>query len=181
MGSGGGVEGRGMSGRGKRQPKGKGPQEPYLAVATVCERVIRDAETGAYTLVNMFDRLTFSFADRNIAPSEGAPLLYPITIFFALRTLGEYVAQIPVTLTVTAPNGAVTSAGSDSLSLDRGHNGTNMTAKLNLPIIGPGFYLLDFSLNGRFLTRIPLEVVIGPAPTEPPGAQEGEGQTLPPS
>ena len=166
------------------QPTGDGesqrPSEPYLMVAAFCERVIRDAENQAHTLVNMFDRLGLNLSPSVPTPSPESPLGYQVTLFIGFRTLGKHVGVHRLEITLTGPQGQVVSVGGERIRFKEGQNGSNLTAKINMPVVGAGYYVFDIALDGRIVTRAPLEIVLQDEETEPDDVAPPVDRTSPP-
>ena len=128
-----------------------------MSVATICERVIQDKENAAFTLVNLYDRITLTLPPDHPPLTKEAPLPVPLTIFVAFRTRGQYRATHKVRIFATGPKGETLPVGEPEIGFGDG-NGANLTARIGLGVTGQGYYHFDFFLDGAYLTRVPLQI-----------------------
>lgn len=154
------------------------PREPYLMAAAICERVIQDSESGGYSLINLYDRLTVRANTFVPLPTPEIPVPLTLTVFVAFRTSGSYTATHRMTIRVLDPHQRTHEIAGGEVEFGVG-NGTNITAKVQIVLTSDGFYYFDFWLEERFLTRIPLEIVYDSSPSNPSeGEDQAEGPTV---
>lgn len=139
----------------------------------ICERVIQDAENQAFSIINLYDRLTFRFEEGN-HPTKEKPLALPITVFLSFRTTGQYEAEHIIRIVAFGPARQERLIGHVEVPFTKGTNGGNVTAKFAIALHAEGHYYFDCFMEKRFLTRIPLQVTFASESTN-----SGEDEGLP--
>ena len=158
-----------MSGEEPGEVTWKAPQspernrEPYLSSAVICERVIQDAANQAFSLINLYDRVTFIPTDMIPTLSKDTPLILPLTIHLSFRTMGQYSNKHMIRMVAIGPSGREYHIGNAEVEFKVGDNAANVTAPFAIAAEALGYYFFDIFLDETFLTRVPLQIADGSA------------------
>jgi len=140
---------------------------PYLAVAVLCEKVLREVD-GTSSLIRMVDRVTLSAAGPE--PPKDMP---PHTVEFVLVVLlrgGRAKGRDQVILTLEQPSGQRSHLGTFPVVFEPEERGTQLNVNLRLDIEQEGLHWIDLELQSarRLLSRVPLRALYAPF-THPQG------------
>lgn len=130
---------------------------PYVNLATFCEQVIVD-KSDVLTVVRMVDQITVSVSGEG-APGElpSGAVLQP-TLAIALKA-GEARGKQTVQVTLEHPDGSRHPGSEVPVHFTQGPNfGVNLVLKVAIALSTTGLYWADVLVNGRLVTRVPLEV-----------------------
>ncbi|MDQ6948240.1 MAG: hypothetical protein M3256_18725 [Actinomycetota bacterium] len=130
---------------------------PYVSLSVFCEQAIED-KNGVLTIVRIIDQVTVSVADTN-APDElplGSAIATTLVIALkARRALGKQKVQV----IVEHPDGTRHDGPEMPVHLSPGPGGgANLILRTTLVLSTTGLYWADVLVNGRLVTRSPLEV-----------------------
>jgi hypothetical protein len=133
----------------KRKEKLNGP---YIAVATICERVLQEGNTP--TLIRVID--TFSIEGE--APKM-PPGLLQFVIFVMLKTGGSSTGKIKLGIVGHSPSGNEAVNETKDAPIAPGHaGGCSVQFEVKLLVSEPGEYWFDVLLNGTMISRIPMRI-----------------------
>ncbi len=130
---------------------------PYVSLATFCEQVIED-KSGVLTIVRILDQVTVS------AHGEGASEDLPpggslnMTLVIGLKP-GQARGKQTVQVTIEHPDGSLHPGPDVPVHFTQGPTmGANLVLKMAVTLSTTGVYWADVRVNGRLVTRVPLEV-----------------------
>lgn len=130
---------------------------PFVNLATFCEQVIQD-KSDVMTLVRIVDRITLS-AHGGEAPDDlptGAVVNTNLVIGLCP---GDARGSQKVQVTVVHPDGTRHPGPVYPVHFTQGANqGANLLIQLEIVLSTQGLYWTDIAVNGRLVTRVPLEV-----------------------
>lgn len=162
-----------------KQPKGKVPKKtkpiggPFLAAAVFCDHVIQEAD-GPLSAIRIVDRINVAipFDAPPDLPSDAKRIpvqTWTLLMFKSGAAGGKHV----VSLVIHSPSGKKKESLKQEMTFgDEPTGGANMRIQLAMGIMEGGLFLIDVVLDGRVLTRMPLQVTLvrQPKPTESPEA-----------
>ena len=148
--------------------------KPYVQVASVCERVLQDAD-GVISAIRLVDKVTLESIPLAVAPnvpSAAKPItaiqVLDLWILVLLKS-GDLVGEFRVALQMRDPKEKVVALPLDSPVVFKGNDGVNVKFRFGLPHNAPGGrYWFDVLWDGEVLTSIPFIV-------KQEAVQEGEG------
>ena len=128
---------------------------PYVQVATLCERVLREAD-GVISLIRIVDRVTHT--ERGSNPPQDMPEIhYPLNIVLTLKS-GTARGRHDVTMTPEQPSGETLPPITLSVNMEVENKGVNIVSPIDIPLKYEGLYWIKIDFDGTVITRIPLEV-----------------------
>ncbi len=130
---------------------------PYVSIATFCEQVIED-KSGVLTLVRLVDQLTVSASGKGASDELPPGGTLNTTLAIGLKS-GQARGKQSVRVTVEHPDGTRHPGPELPVHFTQGPNsGANLVLKIGLTLSSTGLYWADVLVNGRVVTRVPLEV-----------------------
>jgi hypothetical protein len=155
---------------------------PYLAAAFFCERTLAEPD-GAITAVRIIDRMTVDVAADAPPdfPPEANGLHVPIHALLAFRT-GDSPGEHLLRLVMESPSGKKHPFSDHTLTLTpEPHGGANLRVNGIIAVKTGGLFWLHVFLDGKRLTRMPLQISVrcaepqpdAPATPTPPGRKKG--------
>lgn len=153
------------SARPKRRVSSRPRRGPFLTAALLCERVIEEKD-GSLTAVRLVDQLT-------IEPGPKQPNVVTVVVPLNLSLLvsireGEPRHAYEVSITLRDPTGNTRKLLPAGQMLVAGPvAGGNFVAHLVFLPQQEGMYFFEIDLDGKFVSRIPLNVVRQPALSAP--------------
>ena len=127
--------------------------QPLLQVATICERVISEAD-GTVSLIRIIDRFTVGGQSEEM---PAALLQFQVVVLFRS---GNYRGRLELSLATHDPDMRVVSQVKFPLDFEGdAERGNNTVAAVNMQVNKEGLYWIIVSLAESECTRIPLRVV----------------------
>jgi uncharacterized protein DUF6941 len=135
---------------------GFNPGGPYLAVALLCEKVLKEAD-GVTSLIRIIDRVTVSVS------GPGAPVEMPaapvnLTLVVGFKS-GFARGPYSVRVKALAPSGRVLSTIELPMLLEGEDRGTQVAMTLNFQAEEEGLYWFEVFVLEALITKVPLRVV----------------------
>jgi hypothetical protein len=141
----------------KKQAKKVGG--PFLASAVFCESIMEDA-SGKVSAINILDGCQFWVppqAPDNV-PSKSQPVQIIQNILLIFRT-GDAPGKHNLRLMMQQPNGKRSEALNQEIKLTpESHGGVNIKTHVNMSVYSSGVFWIDVILDGKRLTRMPLNI-----------------------
>lgn len=132
------------------------PTGPFVGAAFICEQVLKD-EQGVISAIRIVDKI-IQTAEGADPPVDMPPANVTLKGFVLLKS-GEARGRFVVTMRIENPAGIREDLGDLSMQFQGGGHGNNLILDLQLGITMPGLHWIDVLLDGKLMTRIPLEVV----------------------
>jgi len=130
---------------------------PFVNLATFCEQVIED-KSGVLTIVRVVDQITVSVQGEDASAELPTGAGLNMTLAIALRP-GQARGKHAVRVTFEHPNGTRHPGPDVPVHFTQGpNNGANLILKVTIALTTTGLYWADVAVNGRLVTRVPLEV-----------------------
>jgi hypothetical protein len=131
------------------------PQGPYLQMAVICERVLREQD-GVLSVVRIIDRLTHTIVGAEM-PDPLPPV--PYTVWFALAfKSGSARGRHALKIVQEQPSGLRRDLFEHSIMLEGEERGANFVAQVQAKFEQEGVYWFDVLLNDQFVTRMPFRL-----------------------
>lgn len=137
---------------------------PYVNTAVFCERVLQEKD-GVLSLIRIIDQMNIPIPSSGLETGAPGPLVQP-TLCVALKpgdARGRQTAQI----VLEHPDTSRHEGPPISISFTGGPNqGTNLVLPMPIQVSSEGLYWADVLLNGRLMTRVPLQItyIVMPVP-----------------
>lgn len=153
---------------------GSRPTGPFIAAAVFAEKVLQERD-GTKSLIRVVDRHTRTTVGPQ-PPDAMEPFDWEATAFISLKP-GQARGSTSFRIVMESPNGLSREVGAGSFNFVGGPNeGADIIAPVKLHIELPGLYWFDIEIDGRVLTRMPLQVLyerrVMPRPPVPPPPPE---------
>lgn len=132
---------------------------PYLAVATICEKVIED-KNGTLSLIGIVDRITANIVAPEL-PSTMPPVPINLTVVIALKA-GQARGRFSLKIRIEEPSGQQQPAAEIPIFLEGEDRGMNALVPLNLLATQEGLYWFDVLFDDQLISRIPLRLIYQP-------------------
>lgn len=146
---------------------------PFLIAAALCEKVLQE-QGGVNSLIRIVDRVTQTAVGQQ--PPESMPSVkYTLWLYVSFKSgVVRGVKELGVRL--QKPSGNSPFSTTFPMNFEgEDDRGINLAAELNIELDEVGLWWFDISLDGDFVTKIPLRVVYLRQPTPGP-AQGGQPQ-----
>jgi len=131
------------------------PQGPYLQMAVICERVLREQD-GVLSLIRVIDRITHTIVGAQL-PDPLPPVSYTMWFVLALKS-GSARGRQTLKMVQEQPSGLRRDLLEHSIMLEGEDRGTNFVAQIQAKFEQEGVYWFDVFLNDQFMTRMPLRL-----------------------
>jgi hypothetical protein len=132
-------------------------QGPFLAMAVLCEKVLREAD-GVISVIRVVDRVNVELRGPG-APDEMPPIPISLNAVLSFKS-GFAKGKYKVKLITRSPSGVESAAQNmPPIFLEGDERGANLIVSLQLSVTEEGLYWIDVLLEERVLTRIPLRVL----------------------
>lgn len=131
---------------------------PYLSAAVICERALQEA-SGVFSLIRMFDRLTQTAVGISPMPATLPPVVQPLTLFVALKS-GRARGKMTLSVQVESPDGLIRELVVQPLLFEGDDRGANAVMEIQMQLEQEGVYWFHILLDGQFLTKIPLRLIV---------------------
>ena len=129
---------------------------PYLNVAAFCEQVIED-KAGVLSLIRVVDRMNV-MAQGPDAPEEMPEAMLNWVLVLSLRS-GDARGSHPIKIVPELPSGETIAPMILSAHFEGGNRGTNVVARVNIPLKMTGIYWFKVYVDDIFLTQVPVEII----------------------
>jgi hypothetical protein len=130
---------------------------PYVNVAVFCERVLQEKD-DVITLVRIVDQITVSVTGTD-APDELPPGAAVSTNLVISLRAGQATGKQRVQITFEHPDGSRHPGPELPVHFTQGSSGgANLILNMNVALSTTGIYWADILVNGRLVTRLPLEI-----------------------
>ncbi len=156
----------------RRRPR----RGPYIAVATLCERVLNESD-NVQSAIRIVDQVTLE--PLSASPPPGAtvlPAIFHGALLIMLKT-GDAPGRYMITIEAEAPSGKRVPFNPTPVELpDKPNGGASVVFQLAIALTETGLFRFNVRLDGRLLTVIPLLVQFAAARpiesivVEPPGS-----------
>jgi hypothetical protein len=123
---------------------------PHVAVATICERVLREGQTP--TLIRLID--TFNIASDS---EEMPPGVLSFVVFVMLKS-GPARGDRRIRITGKAPSGQIVLDEEREVNFAGEEAGAVIEANVNLAVRETGLYWFDVSVGSEIASRIPMKI-----------------------
>lgn len=125
---------------------------PYVAVACICQSPLQEGN-GVLSLIRLIDRIPVLGTTPQMQPQ-------PLQNLFMVVVLRSGVLRESYTVKITgyAPSGAKITDNETSVLFEGEDRGPAVISPLALVVSEQGLYWFEVSVEGRFLTKIPLRV-----------------------
>lgn len=141
---------------------------PFLAAALFCESLI-DGTDGALSVIRIADNLTVTIppdAPENV-PSEVKPVPASIWLLVTLRK-GDGPREHELSIVLHAPSGQLHRYDAQKIVLSpEPYGGANVKVRVNLLLKAGGLHWFDIEVDGKLMTRVPLNIAITRAEASP--------------
>ena len=139
----------------EQTPQGLFEYGPYVQVAALVERVLREAD-GVITLVRLID--VINHQERGPAPPADMPeIRFPLTLMISLKP-GRARGRHAISITPEMPSGETMASHSVDIQLEGENRGVNLGFPLDIPYKLEGLYWFIIKYDEMVLTRVPLQV-----------------------
>lgn len=139
---------------------------PYLQIATLCERVLREAD-GVSSLIRIVDTVTHHEHGPN-PPEEMPEFHFPLTLFICFKS-GRARGRHEISIIPEQPSGESLTPMIVSVNLEGENKGVNIASRIDIPYKYEGLYWFRVEFDKKLVTRIPLEVRYSRIVTGPSG------------
>jgi hypothetical protein len=143
------------------------PQGPYLQMAVICERVLREQD-GVLSVIRVIDRLTHTIVGREM-PDPLPPV--PYTVWFVLTfKSGSARGRHALKIVQEQPSGLRKDLLEHSIMLEGEDRGANFVAQVQAKFEQEGIYWFDVFLSDQFMTRMPFRLTYNLVRQAPPAS-----------
>jgi hypothetical protein len=132
------------------------PQGPYLQMAVICERVLRE-EDGVLSVIRIIDRLTHTIVGREM-PDPLPAVEYTIWFAFAFKS-GAARGRHSLKIVQEQPSGLRRELFEHSIMLEGQDRGANFVAQVRTKFEQEGLYWFDVFLGDQLMTRMPFRLI----------------------
>jgi hypothetical protein len=133
------------------------PTGPFLTAAVFAEKVLQERD-GTKSLIRIVDRVTQSAVGPS-PPESMQPIDWEAVIFIQLKP-GQARGSTTFRIVEEMPNGLSREISAGSFNFLGGPNqGADIVAPIKIRLEMAGLYWFDVEIEGRVLTRMPLEVL----------------------
>ena len=147
------------------------PQGPYLQMAVICERVLREQD-GVLSVIRVIDRLTHTIVGTEL-PDPLPPVPYAVWFALAFKS-GSARGRQTLKIVQEQPSGLRKDLFEQSIMLEGEDRGTNFVAQVQMRFDEEGVHWFDVFLNDQFMTRMPFRLTYNlvrrATPPTPPSA-----------
>jgi hypothetical protein len=129
---------------------------PFVSVVAFCERVLEEKD-GTISAIRIIDQFNFQGQgpDAPDAIPEGG---LPVTLLVALKA-GKARGGQRVQIFLERPDGTTLDGPEISVNFSPGESGgVNLILPMALPIVSAGLYWANVHVNGRLMSRAPMNV-----------------------
>jgi len=135
---------------------------PHLTAALLCERVLVEKD-DTVSVIRVVDRLIYTMntpLNTSLLPPLPPIATFTFTAFIALKP-GTRLGQMTVRIDQISPSRQRSPGTLFEFVL--GTDGMNLISEIELTTAEPGDHWFEVLLDGRAITRIPLEIVLRPS------------------
>ena len=152
-------------GRARRAAQTEPYVGPWLAAAFFCERVLQETD-GTLSAIRIVDRaqmhvIAIDQQGRRATEVDAAILpgteILQVQALIALRA-GSFRGAATLGLRGVASSGKVEDIHTGPIEFVEGHVGVNLMLNIAITVSEPGMHWFDVLLDGRVLTRMPLDI-----------------------
>lgn len=131
---------------------------PYLNAAVLCENIVEDSN-GMLSAVRMLDTISIAVQHPNEV-SKASPANIGGNLLLSFKT-GESRGNHRLKVELVYPNGRKKPAFSQVAKFPKeAYGGVNIKAKVGIGVFESGLYWFDVLLDGKRVTRVPLNISI---------------------
>ena len=141
---------------------------PFLAAAFFCETTMEDKQDGAISAIRMVDQLTLNLAPSTPpeVPSKKTKLPVYIAGLLSFKT-GDAPGDHVLSVVVHSPSGKSQEFLKQTLPFSKPpHGGANLRLNNVIHVYKGGLFWFDIFLDGKRMTRMPLQITIQRAEVE---------------
>ncbi len=139
---------------------------PYVAAAFFCEKVLIEQDNTP-SIIRIFDKLIvrLTATQPGAKPPPNLPQMATALTLFLLFRAGKARGRATVNLAIELPSGMRHEhpQGNTIHFEGDGERGAQIIAEIEVPVVGEGLYWFEVSVDGDFLTKIPLRVQYQPS------------------
>jgi hypothetical protein len=149
----------------KKKKKAKGYGGPFIATAVFCDSILEDS-SGKMSAMGISDGCSFVVSHNAPpeVPSKDHPINAMQNVLIMIKS-GSSPGKYTLSLTVESPVGKRDEVVRKEVTLSAPPNGgINMRITLGFTVYETGIYWFDVYLDGRRLTRMPLNITIDRLP-----------------
>ena len=133
------------------------PTGPFIRAALFCERVLIERD-NVKSLIRMIDQVTHTAVGPD-APETLQNFSYSFSVFISLKA-GAALGRSDYVIRMVPPSGIPREVAKGSLNFPGAPNqGVDLMSNLQIVFEHEGVYWFDFELDGRVLTRMPLQIL----------------------
>ena len=147
------------------------PQGPYLQMAVICERVLREQD-GVLSVIRVIDRVTHTIVGAQL-PDPLPPVSYTLWFVLAFKS-GSARGRQALKIVQEQPSGLRRDLFEHSLIFEGEDRGASFLAQVQAKFEQEGVYWFDVFLSDQFVTRMPFRLTYNlvrrAAPPTPPTA-----------
>lgn len=147
---------------------------PYLAAAFFCDTVIEDKSDGTLSAIRMIDQMSILLSPTGDPdfPSEQNKL--PVTVWAVLSfKAGDAAGNHTIRAEIISPSGKKNQPFEKTILFpEQPHGGANLRLNLTIMVVKGGLFWLDVYLDGKRVTRMPIQISVSREP--PPLGQTVE-------
>jgi hypothetical protein len=137
-------------------PLGFSSGGPYLAMAVLCERVLKEGN-GVLSLIRIVDRITLSVSGQNV-PTEMPPAPVFLTLVLGFKS-GMARGAFTVRVRVVKPSQETSNTFELPMLFEGEDRGAQVSLNLGLQVAEEGLYWFEVYLLDALITKVPLRVV----------------------
>ena len=135
---------------------------PYLAAAFFCEKVIEDKQDSALSAIRIIDQVKI------VLPSETDPDFpsdqdkVPVTVLAVLAfKTGDAAGHHAIRAELVSPSGKKNQPFERTMPFSvEAHGGANLRLNLTIMVVKGGLFWLDVYLDGKRVTRMPIDISV---------------------
>lgn len=146
---------------------------PLLSFACFCERVLQEKD-GVLSLIRVIDTVFIPALETKEKPDA----LHTLTLVVGFKS-GGFKGEFTAKLSVVSPNGEKLPDFSFPMKLEGGKHGANMIVNAGFAFREEGTYWFELYCNDNPVTRIPLDILVSPAPRMAEASQIPQPQGKP--
>jgi hypothetical protein len=135
---------------------------PYLAAAFFCEKTIEDKQDSTLSAIRIIDNVELEI-DASAPPdfpSETNKLRIALNGLLSFKT-GDSPGDHTIRLDVESPSGKVETVLEQTLTFSEPpYGGSNFRLNAGIGIIKGGLFVVDVFLDGKLMTRMPIQILV---------------------
>lgn len=151
-----------------KKPAKKKISGPFVAAAVFCENIVEDS-SGMLSAIRILDTINVAVPPHIDPPTKKNQLPLSLNLLLSFRS-GDSPRRQRLKVTIESPEGKRKDVGASRPVeyTKEPHAVTNVKVKVNLGVHSSGVFWFDVFLDGKLMTRVPLNVVISQIGTPQP-------------